>query len=303
MKLNLPDERMMQAMQPYVRRALPIEHEEARIAVRGGRRTALVLSARNIRNRLLRNDKLRDHAKVARIYEESYATGVAPLDDVFAPNATAKTYRFGRDQVLMMPSAGLFSAYLEAFGAAFSALAPRSVCEVGFGTGKNLFYLAPRFPNIAFSGYELTQSGLDIALQIQRGAALPPNLARWIGRSDTASLEALRRIKFERGNAAELPASDKSFDMSITILALEQMSDILPKALSEIRRITRRYVVFLEPFRDANDLYGYMLLWSSGYFHASKKEVEAAGFRPIAMVTNLPNKLTFCSAMLVAEVL
>jgi hypothetical protein len=106
-----------------------------------------------------------------------------------------------------------------------------------------------------------------------------------------------------RGNAAALPAADKSVDMTITVLALEQMADILPKALSEIRRTTRRYVAFLEPFRDVNDLYGLLLLWSSNYFHAARKDIEAAGFRTIAMVSNLPNKVTFRSAMLVAEVL
>lgn len=246
---------------------------------------------------------MRESVAVERVYSDSYSTALATIEAAYAPNGPAKIYRLGSDRLIEMPTLGLFSAYLAAIEAAIAALQPRSVCEVGFGTGKNLFYLAPRFPGISFSGYELTESGVAVARELQRLPSLPANLGRWIGRIEVSAAPANQSIDFQQGNAAALPASDKCVDVTVTVLALEQMADILPRALSEIRRITRRHVIFLEPFRDANDYVGFLHLKSGNYFHAGQREIAAAGFRPVAMISNLPNKLTFGASMLVAEVL
>ena len=72
--------------------------------------------------------------------------------------------------------------------------------------------------------------------------------------------------------------------------------------LAEIGRVTRRHVVFLEAFRDANDAIGYLNLISRNYFRASVRRIEAAGFRRRALIEHLPNKVTFAAALLVADV-
>ena len=64
------------------------------------------------------------------------------------------------------------------------------------------------------------------------------------------SRTAHQKITFMQGNAAELPFPDRSFDLVYTVHALEQMDEIAPKALSEIARVAKKRVIFIEPFRD-----------------------------------------------------
>jgi ubiquinone/menaquinone biosynthesis C-methylase UbiE len=116
-------------------------------------------------------------------------------------------------------------------------------------------------------------------------------------------MEAIRRIAFHQGNAKCLPAADKSFDLTFTVLALEQMWPILPQVLAEIRRVTRRHVVFIEAFREVNDWLGYLNLLVRNYFRADLKTMESAGFRPIALLQHLPVKHTHSVAVLVADVI
>ena len=48
-------------------------------------------------------------------------------------------------------------------GDAIEMLAPSSVCEVGAGMGRNLFYFANQFRHVRFVGYELSPSAVDTA--------------------------------------------------------------------------------------------------------------------------------------------
>ena len=300
--IKFDDDQVMAAIEPYFQRVLLASSHEGRRILRERRGALLYDALRNLGAQWLGRRKARNSAAVERYYSDSYAAALASINDGYAPNGPTKFYRLGSDRLIGMSMLGLLSAYLAAMVAAIAALQPRSVCEVGFGTGKNLFYLAPRFPKIAFSGFELTASGVATARAIQSLPSLPPHFDQWIGRSDLSASTVIRSIDFQQGNAAALPAADKSVDVAMTMLALEQMADILPRALSEIHRITRRHVVFLEPFREANDIPGFLHLKSRNYFRAGEREIAAAGFRPLTMISNLPNKLTFGAAMLVAEV-
>jgi hypothetical protein len=95
---------------------------------------------------------------------------------------------------------------------------------------------------------------------------------------------------------------DKKYDLVYTFSALEQMAADLPKALAEIRRICRKYVIFHEPFPEANDLYGKLYLRAGDYFHSTIADIESHGFRSIDFIGNLPMKSTFGYGIMVAEV-
>jgi len=293
--------RILEITRPHVRRIVPLSSPEARRLRAEKRRTVLGWSMRLAWEQFRDRRRLRSPEFTERLYGDAYVQTVEEFDAGLDDPRRANSFWLGREYLMFLPPNGLFAIYLETIAEVIRALQPDSVCEVGFGSGKNLIYLAPRFPKVDFSGYELTASGLSLARRLQAGP-MPPNLAKLVGPVDDAGKPAIARIALRQGDAGSLPAPDKSVDLTFTVLALEQMWPILPEALAEIRRITRRYVVFLEAFRDVNDWLGVTNLWARNYFRATVRDVERAGFRRLALLRNVPNKHTFATGVLVAEV-
>jgi len=295
-------EKLDAAIRPFIRRSISVREGEGRSLWFASRRNLLrTIVQEDIRN-LARRISPRNSAEVETIYETSYGDGLQLLENILSPESRANPFLFGHDQVVYMPPVGLFTAYLTALGDVLTTLEPQSVCEIGFGSGKNLLKLAARFPTIAFSGYELTASGVRMAQSMQEMSALPPNIARFVTFNGEQSRSSISRISFMQGDAAKLPAADKSVDISITVLALEQMSAILPKALAEIRRITRRHVIMIEPLLDANNWLGRQHLRSRGYLCMSLADLSAAGLKPSTVISDLPQKLKFSAPLVVCDV-
>lgn len=170
-------------------------------------------------------------------------------------------------------------------------LKPRSVLEVGCGNGINLIMLACRFPDIEFSGVELTREGHAAALEFQRHAELPAAMQNY------APLElkdntAFRRIRFVQGSAAELPFEDRSFDLVFTILALEQMERIREQALREITRVAGKHLFNIEPFRDLNDRGAARRnVVRRNYFRGRIRDLERHGFSPTLGLRDFPQEV------------
>jgi SAM-dependent methyltransferase len=187
-------------------------------------------------------------------------------------------------------------------GNILDSLGPKSICEVGSGSGSTIFYLASRFPSARFTGYELAQAGVDLCKSLQEHGLHGTSYGKTYN-LDLASDDLIRKIKFQCSSAYAIDCNDKEFDLVYTFSALEQMAADLPKALAEIRRIARKYVIFHEPFREVNDFYGRAYLWAGDYFRSSVPDIERQGFRAIGFFNNLPIKNTFGYGILVAEVL
>lgn len=300
----LPQERLIEAVSPYLKAIIPQASSEGRALCRSRRRGTLVSTIQLGLQQVIRFKRERSQEFTERLYSDSYAdSGVEAFDTCLASTARSNPFKLGKESLLVLPPSGLYAAYLATLSDVVGQIKPSSICEVGFGSGKNLIYLAPRFPDIQFCGYELTHEGVAVAKSLQDRQILPPNLAKLVGQNDATAMEAVRRIDFRQGNAKRLSAADKSFDLTFTVLALEQMWPILPQVLAEIRRVTCRYVVFLEAFREANDWLGYLNLLVRNYFRADLRMMQAAGFNPIALFRQLPLKHTHGVAMLVAEVM
>ena len=75
---------------------------------------------------------------------------------------------------------GVAAARLRApiFAAVLAELKPRTVLEVGCGNGINLLSLADAFPDVKFTGLDLTAEGIAAAKKLQEGEALPEALAQ-----------------------------------------------------------------------------------------------------------------------------
>ena len=181
-------------------------------------------------------------------------------------------------------------------------LAPASALEVGFGYGLNLLLLSMQFPDISFSGVELTEAGVaaatSCASDVHTAATLAPFAVGAL-----RDREAPRRLSLRQGSAAALPLPDKSVDVAFTVLALEQMERLRGAALAELARVARTHVVMIEPFADWNTephRRGY--LTRHDYFASTIEGVREYGLRPVLATADMPNKLSFRAGLVIAEV-
>jgi len=181
-------------------------------------------------------------------------------------------------------------------------LKPSSVVEIGFGWGMHLLALAVQFPEIRFRGVELTASGVLTA----RALALDPATPRLLEDFVVDPLRdggAAARLDLCQGSAEALPLPDKSVDMVMTVLALEQMEQIRDKALRELARVARRHVVMIEPFRDWNSQPRHReYIRQLDYWTAAIEELPAYGLIPVAATADVPQKLTSHAGIVVTDV-
>lgn len=181
-------------------------------------------------------------------------------------------------------------------------LRPANVLEVGCGDGLNLFVLAARFPDVRFTGVELTLGGVAASNELRAEAELPK--AVWtFAPEPLVDPKPFDRIRVVRGNAAVLPFANRSFDLVFTRLALEQMEEIRISALTEIERVARAYTAMVEPFREWNDTgpeRDYIV--ANDYFAGRIAELPRFGLTPVSVVADMPSKLTFRVGLVVCQV-
>jgi SAM-dependent methyltransferase len=180
-------------------------------------------------------------------------------------------------------------------------LMPRSVLEVGCGNGINLILLAGSFPDIEFTGVELTREGHQAAVEFQRHEALPETMQAYapLPLKDTS---AFRRIRFIQGNAADLPFGDNQFDLVYSILALEQMEQIRHRALAEFARVARSYTLMLEPFRDVNSTgWPRANVIRRDYFRGRIADLPAYGLKPTLITDDFPQEVFLRACAVLSE--
>lgn len=202
---------------------------------------------------------------------------------------TGEPWEWGDARVLMSGAGGarVRLAYLMRV---IAQLEPKSVLEVGFGNGVNLLPLSCRFPEISFSGLELTEGGYETASSVVLEAELPKAL-RQFSPEPVVDASAHRTLKLVRGSAARLPFPDGSFDLVFTSLALEQMEEIRPQALAEITRVTRRFTLFLEPFAEYNNRglpRNYVKAWD--YFQGAIADLSKVGLEVQGTWADMPSE-------------
>lgn len=207
-----------------------------------------------------------------------------------------------RDRRMRARTVGLKRVYQLWLTRVLRWLKPESVLEVGFGWGMHLLALAAQFPDIRFQGVELTETGVRTA---RRLAADPdtPRLLEGFVVDPIRDVTATTRLDLRQGSAEALPLPDKSVDMVITVLALEQMERIRETALRELARVARRHVVMIEPFRDWNSDPPYReYIRQLDYWSAALDDLPAFGLVPVAADADIPQKLTSRAGIVVASI-
>lgn len=205
----------------------------------------------------------------------------------------------GRKLLLDTSGAARFRAIL--FAAVFDALKPGQVLEVGSGNGINLLGLSGAYPDIAFTGLELTAEGVEQARRAQSDDRVG-EILRSYRPLETRDPTAPGRIRFVQGDASAMPFEDNSFDLVMTVLAVEQMESVRAAALAEIARVSRRHVLMIEPFRDAN-MRGLKRLYvrSRSYFEGWIDDLKDSGLHPVWATSDYPQEAFLGTAMVLAE--
>lgn len=180
-------------------------------------------------------------------------------------------------------------------------LQPRSVLEVGCGNGINLLLLANRFPNVTFAGVDLTESGPRLFRELKAAGALPANLAAYAplpARDPRGFLDADVR----QGSAEHLGFPDDSFDLVMSVLALEQMERIRHKALHEMARVSARWTLMIEPFRDVNRyLWPRLNIIRQDYFQGRIRDLLKVGLEPLVATEDFPQEIHLRACMVLAQ--
>jgi SAM-dependent methyltransferase len=294
-----PDAAIEEVLRRYTRRTFDTtspEWQEERARSISKRRLGL---RRWLSRLLLSGRNARDQVDVRSGYETHWEQKDALERYVVGQDERVLTVAW-RDRGMQVAAQTLRHVHLLYLMRAIEAVEARSVLEVGFGNGNMVLTLAPLYPEVAFSGVELTQSGLAIAQALQEQPVLPAGFAERTP-APVRDATAHRRVDLRTGDARALPYPDQSFDLVYTRLALEQMEAIRHDALREVTRVARRAVVLIECWRDFNwKGPGRDYVRRQGYFAAQAADLEKLGFRVVLATDDLPQKIQFSSGPVVA---
>ena len=235
---------------------------------------------------------------------ESYPTTWSQQDWPNAdgtPNERELSLAIWRGEGPNVRRGGLARGHMPAIAAAIELLKPTTVLEVGAGMGLNLFTLSARFPEITWTGIELTEAGVARAQSVQKEAALPSVIADYCPR-EVADPQAYRRIDFQQGDATKLPFDDNTFDLVFTRQALEQMEAVRDPALAEISRVAKGHVLMVEPFADFNkSALNRNFVAAKDYFSLPVAELDRFGITPAVTYDDFPQKLTLGQGLVVGK--
>ena len=220
----------------------------------------------------------------------------ASPNNVWIKKRTQAKYDIVYDQqTLIVNSWFLRSIYNQMLAEVFHKLDCHSILEVGSGRGSNILALAALDSEWQLTGLELSKNGYLNSLDLVKNP--PPEIIGVTHKNINPE-----RIKFIQGNALKIPFPDNSFDVVFTVLALEQMAYDYKEVLIEVKRVAKRYCVFIEPFSEANNLNGNLHLKKVDYFRYSYKNFEKLGFKILKFFTNYPQKVKSQSGLLVVQV-
>jgi ubiquinone/menaquinone biosynthesis C-methylase UbiE len=237
--------------------------------------------------------------KVRTEYDTAWQAGHSRYDTAQGP-LSFTPWRWG-DRDLLVDAAGPARMRSLMFGAVIKALKPRTVLEVGCGDGINMFLLAGAFPDVSFTGLELTDAGHTAARRLQHKSKLPEHLLSYAPLAQRDK-EAFKRISFVQGNALTMPYQTGTFDLVMTVLSVEQMERIRVKALREIARVTGGHLLSLEPFSDVNnDFLRRLNVISRDYFRGSIASLRDYGLDPIWATADFPQEVFLGSALVLSR--
>ena len=300
--LELTDEDMIAAL-PATERATEATSPEGK-RMRATLTKGLVhLVAKELAAAVRKGYRGRSGGDVTEFYESSYSGdgAAAAIANDYGRPARRNLWRFG-DRYIAQAEGRLMVRYwtLRGIDILKSLDDIETLCEVGCGHGRNLLAIANHLPNVRCTGFELTEAGAAIARDLQK-LDLPNTEYGKLYSVAPGGMVNVRETVFRQASAFKLPVEDNSFDIVTTFAALEQMQLQLPRALSEVRRVTRKYALLYEPFADVNPPLQQMYLWSRNYFRMPIADLRKHGLEPVQVWNRIPAKPTFAYAFVLCR--
>ena len=158
----------------------------------------------------------------------------------------------------------------------------KSVLEVGCGIGLNIFPLAKDFPEVKFTGIDISSTGIAFCKEKMNSSSDYKNLS------------------FLEVNAKSLTFPANSFDLTYTVLALEQMNQIKTQVIENIKRVTSNKIVLIEPFKDVNkNLINRINMINSDYLNLSYNELDIVGYKINDIIEDFPQRVSLAASCLV----
>lgn len=258
------------------------------------------LGVRRWLKRLLRSGRnAREQSEVHSGYETHWALAASVEKYIADLNDRVLAVEWRNKGFLVAPQV-LRQLHMLYLMRAIEVLKPRRVLEVGCGNGNIVLTLAARFPDVHFSGVELTSNGVAVAKAVQALAELPPIFGK-SAPEPLLDVAAHRAVDLQVGDASALPFPDNAFDLIYTRLALEQMEQIREKALKEIARASNHAVVLIEPWKDYNlSSPGRDYIRRMGYFAARIADMKKFGFKVVMATEDIPQKVQFNAGPVIA---
>lgn len=246
-----------------------------------------------------RKEAARDRGAIESEYGDAWATGYQRYR-LGRKDLNGKPWSW-RGRLLLLDPAAATRLRTILFAAVIAELKPKRVLEAGSGNGINLLSLAGAFPEIEFTGLELTDEGVEQARRAQADSATA-KIVQAYSPLDLHEPSAIGRIRFVQGDASDMPFEDGRFDLVMTVLAVEQMERIRSAALAEIARVARGHVLMLEPFSDMNSS-GLRRLYvrSRNYFRGSIGELRGFGLEPLWATDDYPQEAFLGTALVLAR--
>jgi SAM-dependent methyltransferase len=296
--LDLSRDDIMRVMAPFVKRRIEGKDPEWEAIVRKRKKKILRRNLRRVTLGWLPQHQRRS-ASIIDEYSQVWRLGYGSYDPANPP-ARYSLWHWGDERMLASRFGGARFRQL-LLVRLIERVKPHSVLEVGCGLGIHLILLACRFPEIAFTGVELTDEGYYAARALQHLERLPDHLVAFAP-EPLQDRMAFRRIDFHQGNVTSLKFPDGSFDLVCTVLALEQMERVRKRALAEIARVTRRHYFGIEPFRDVNDK-GWERLNVLGrdYLRGRISDLPNYGLAPTLAFSDFPQERFLKACAVLAE--
>ncbi len=186
---------------------------------------------------------------------------------------------------------------LEEFAKIIKSTQPKTVLEMGAGSGLNLICLAILFPDVRFTGLELTRKGHEA---FEAMVANPP--IKVIQYLTGVSTIKIPKINFIVRSMLELPFEDKTFDLTYSSMAIEQIPKDYKQVFKEAKRVTRDWCVFYEGFEDFQNFFQKMYRRKVDYFRGNTATLRRIGFKIISV--RIPfSHIIYTNAFVICKIL
>lgn len=207
-------------------------------------------------------------------------------------------YRIDGFNVIKSNRILLKSVLIQILHGIFKQMNAKTILEVGSGNGINLIGLASLDPEYNLIGVEPSKNSYLKSITWKDDE----KDIDVVGFGNTLEQVNFNKIKFINGTGFSIPLEDKSVDVSFTCAVLEQIPRDYGKVLIEMRRVTRKYCVFIEEFKEAQSLPDYFFLYGKDMFRSSYKNFKKYGLEPVYFTTDFTQKTTHSLGLLIARV-